>query len=364
MPKPGGRGKLAAVALAVLAISALHYATPPPVVPWHTLFLRLYYLPILLAALEFGWRGGLGTALFSGVICYAPHLAAWRDFPGYTEYSQYGEIIVFALVGTITGILSSRGKERTQELQERAQQLSQAHRELQDNFEQLKRADRLAATGRLAAGLALEMQRPLAAIERAIGELEDSPEAESVPARVTDRIRQECRKWDRLLSQVLDFSRPGETRLRAVAVSEIIDSVAMLLAPVAQRKAIPLLKTMDRELPPIECQPEHITQALLSVAMSATDTPGRYAAITLAACRKRSGVSFEVRAEYKRRVSSHETATGEANTDDPLGLFVADQIMREHSGTLEMDANARNGRTISLYVPYQRASQPPFPRPA
>lgn len=340
-----------AVISSVIAVSALHYVTPPPLVPWHTLFLRFYYLPILLAALEFGWKGGLGTALFSGVICYAPHVTAWRDFPGYTEYSQYGEIVVFALVGTITGLLAARGKERTQELHQRTLQLRNAHQRLRDNFEQLKRADRLAATGRLAAGLASEMERPLAAIERAIRELEVEPRAVAGRERATDRIRCECRKWDRLLTQVLDFARPRETAVHRVSISKIVDSVASLLAPIAQSRAIPLLKVVDRELPLIECKQEYIEQALLNVAMSATEAVECDAVVTLAACRKRAGVSLEVRTDCRGMESDGDATTSDSNADGPLGLFVAEQIMKDHGGMLEIDESDKDARVISLYLP-------------
>ena len=112
-PKPLSR--MVGVAAGIAAASALHYFTPPSLILWHNLFQRLYYLPIIYAAIYFGWRGGLAASTVSAV-CYIPHiLHAWHHMLDYAM-NQYAEIIVFFLVGTVTGVLADRGMKQRREL--------------------------------------------------------------------------------------------------------------------------------------------------------------------------------------------------------------------------------------------------------
>ena len=52
---------------AIFLISALHFLTPVDSLVLHQIYQRLYYIPIILAALWFGWRGGLGAALLASL---------------------------------------------------------------------------------------------------------------------------------------------------------------------------------------------------------------------------------------------------------------------------------------------------------
>jgi two-component system, NtrC family, sensor histidine kinase HydH len=49
--------RIIVVSAGILAATALHYLTSPSLILWHELFQRLYYLPIICAAIYFGWRG-------------------------------------------------------------------------------------------------------------------------------------------------------------------------------------------------------------------------------------------------------------------------------------------------------------------
>ena len=55
------------VAVAILSISVFHHVVPLADLHGHVVFQHLYYLPIVIAALSFGWRGGLAAAVLAGV---------------------------------------------------------------------------------------------------------------------------------------------------------------------------------------------------------------------------------------------------------------------------------------------------------
>ena len=118
--------RILVVAAGIAVATALHYLTSPSLILWHELFQRLYYLPIIYAAIYFGWRGGLVASTFSA-LCYIPHiLHAWHHMPDYAM-NQYAEIIVFFLVGTVTGILADQGRKHRMELEAASEKLSLIH---------------------------------------------------------------------------------------------------------------------------------------------------------------------------------------------------------------------------------------------
>src|SRR5215467_8045000 len=55
------------IAVSIFGITALHHLTPIEMLHWHNIFQHLCYLPIVVAALSFGWRGGLIAAIASGL---------------------------------------------------------------------------------------------------------------------------------------------------------------------------------------------------------------------------------------------------------------------------------------------------------
>ena len=108
------RSNLVRVALltaSILGISLLHYLTPLHRPVLHDIFQRLYYIPIIYAAFWFGLRGGLVSSIVVSIL-YAPHiLFQWGGGP-FLEMEKFLEIVLYNVVGGITGFLSQREEER------------------------------------------------------------------------------------------------------------------------------------------------------------------------------------------------------------------------------------------------------------
>jgi signal transduction histidine kinase len=162
------RLSLAALAGGALLISALHQTTAPTHVYWHSLFQVLYYIPTVLAALLFGWRAGLSIGA-TAALSHVPYILQVAHES--TDYliEQSVEMPLLCMVGILTGVLSDRDRRQRRDLQRTTQQLTEVYGELQRNFEQMKRAERLFAVGQLAAGLAHELRNPLWSVSGSAG---------------------------------------------------------------------------------------------------------------------------------------------------------------------------------------------------
>jgi two-component system sensor histidine kinase HydH len=351
-------GRILGVAAGIAVATALHYLTSPSLILWHQLFQRLYYLPIIYAAIFFGWRGGLLASLVSA-LCYIPHiLMAWHHMPEYA-LNQYAEIIVFFLVGSVTGVLADRGRRQRAELQLASEKLAKVNRELQDSFEQIKRADRLSAIGQLSASLAHEIRNPLASIDGAANLIESPQTSDEMRKGSLAIIHKEIQRLNRLLTNLLDFARPKKPEFQPVDPSRLIDSIISLAGHSAEQKGIILRKEVPASVPPFECDPEQMKQVILNLAINAIQAMTAPGEVLLSARPSNSSVMISVRDEGPGvddekldKIFNPFFTTKEAGTG--LGLSVVHQIITQHGGVVNAERNPDGGMTFSLVIPQQQ----------
>ncbi len=338
--------------------SAGHYLTPSDMRLWHGIFQRLYYLPVVYAAIAFGWLGGLGAGLLAAVL-YIPHiLTTWRHEHHYAM-EQYAEIFMFLAVGLITGVLSDRERRRRAELQATAQKLSQVYRELQDTFEQVKRADRLSAIGQLAAGLAHEIRNPLASIDGAAEVLELADERPELRKETVSIIRKECSRLNRLLTGLLDFARPRRPEWREVDLCRVLDAVIDLVSHSAG-KGIRFHKETSAPVLRVAGDEEQLTQVVLNLTLNAAQAMPEGGDVWLSALREGDGgIVIQIRdegagipEENMDKIFDPFFTTKDAGTG--LGLSVVHQIVTQHGGTVAVSRNQERGMTFSLFFPRSR----------
>lgn len=354
---PSGKAdwiKLAAVFLSIAAVSVTHYLTPPSQPFWHGVAQHLYYVPIVFAAIWFGWLGGIAAALCSGLcFIFIPYITGLQD----DFLAEYAEVVIFFLVAGVTGVLSGRERSQRHDLIRMTKRLGAVNQELQMSLEQLKRADRLSAVGQLSAGLAHEIRNPIASIEGAIDVLERNAEDAERREEFLDIIKKECRRIDRLLSDLLDFGRPREPQLQTVAVAEIIDSVVTLANSIAERQNVRLVTSVPSN-PTVHVDPAQIQQVILNLTLNAIQAMPEGGSVTLSSWAEESTVNVDVRDEgvgiaeedfdkvFDPFYTTKERGVG-------LGLSVAHQIVKAHGGTIKLFRNPSAGMTFRVVLPVQ-----------
>ena len=141
----------------------LHYVTSLHSVLLHEVFQRLYYLPVVAAGVLFGWRAALATSALASVL-FVPHIVmAWHAWP-VLQVDQYGEVLLFNLVGLVTGVLADRVRQERNRYREVAVRLENAHAEIVARMDERFSMDRLVTVGRLASGIAHEIRNPLGSL--------------------------------------------------------------------------------------------------------------------------------------------------------------------------------------------------------
>ena len=263
--------QLAVPVVSIALISAMYYGTEAQLVWMHNILQHLYFVPIVAAAIYFGWKGGIGASLLAAV-CYAPHILMGLNQG--TEQGRYigadaMEILDFFLVGLIAGILADRERKQKESLQRTTAQLNAVYQELQQNFERMKRSERLYAIGQLSAGLAHEVRNPLASIGGAAAILRRNSGTDERREEFLEIIEKECLRLNRLLTNFLEFARPRPPQYQVTEIGPILESVVGLAAHAVGRQAIQLRTQSTPDVPAIACDPEQIKQVLLNLTINA-----------------------------------------------------------------------------------------------
>ncbi len=119
------------VLIALAAISTLHYLTDVRMIPYHSIYRSLYYVPITVAAVRYGWRGGGLTALATAVL-YFPHVVISAQLMPMDSFDDALENVLFLFVGGFTGYLADAERIQQRRAQEAATQLASANQRLQE----------------------------------------------------------------------------------------------------------------------------------------------------------------------------------------------------------------------------------------
>ena len=180
----------------VLVITALHFKTSIERPYLHQIYQRSYYIPIVLAGYWFEIVGGVATAL-GLTILFVVHI--WRDWshhPNYT-FQQYAEIPMYLVIAVLVGYLSRVQRKTRESLEKAGAELAGAYKKLNETFDQLRHADRLALLGELSAGIAHEIRNPLASIQGAVDILGQGMSAEDPKSEFAEIARKEAARLEK-----------------------------------------------------------------------------------------------------------------------------------------------------------------------
>ncbi len=340
------------ICVMILLVSALHFLTPVDSPLLHQIYQRLYYIPIILASLWYGWRGGLGAALLAS-LSYVPHIALHWQHQNYDyALNQYAEIALFFVIGAVTGWLGDQ-KRRERERAERINtELQAAYAELRQTVSQLLQAERLSSLAEIASGVVHEIRNPLGAIKGAVEILEDEL-AENSPRREFALIaKQEVERIDKLVQEFFHFARAKEPNKQPTDINGLIHAVELLIEKQANSQSVEVAEDLAEHLPLVFLDPEQIKQVLLNLAINALQAMPNGGKLIFRSFQKNDKLFIET-----EDTGGGIDETVKAKIFDPffttkdkglgLGLSVVYKIVNQHNGRIEIFDSA-DGIRFSL----------------
>jgi two-component system, NtrC family, sensor histidine kinase HydH len=359
--------RIGLLGLSILGISLLHYLTPLHLHYLHDIFQRFYYLPIILAALWFGFRGGLTCSLVVSMV-YAPHIFFQWGGGLALEMEKYLEIVMYNVVGSVTGLLAQRERERSLELQRTAEGLEDSCKKLQAQSEriiaieeQLRRSEKLSTLGEMAAVLAHEIRNPLGSIRGTAEILRDDylpgdPKHEFIEIQI-----KETERLNHVVEDFLRMARQQPVELRDCSIREELETIVTLVAKDAQNRGITLRLEPYAEEAVVRGDGEKLRQAFLNIvinSLQATPSGGRVSIVL-----DRVGTGFKISfrdsgsgiaADNLQRIFEPFYTTKSDGTG--LGLAVTRKIIEGHGGRLDIVSETGHGTTVMVILPMQHTA--------
>jgi len=228
--------------------------------------------------------------------------------------------------------------------------------------EQMRRADRLAAVGSLAAGIAHEIRNPLGSIKGLVQLLAEDLKEDDKKNSYAQVIVKEVDRLNKVVEELLSFARPDESELEVnfseLNLNDVIDQTLLLASHDSKKENIKIIKEYAEGLPLIAADSKKLQQAFLNLIMnafSAMDNAGNLIVKT--------EYNFEAKIV---KVSFADTGSGiDANSlakiFDPfftakqggtgLGLTITHQIISTHKGKIDVQSKINQGTKFNISFP-------------
>lgn len=352
--------------LFIITVSLLHYLTPLHLHYLHDIFQRLYYLPIILAALWFGLRGGLACSLAVS-IAYAPHVLFQWGGHITLEMEKYLEILLYNVVGGTTGLLAQREQERSAELQKTADGLAQSYKKLQEQSEQiiaieknLRHAERLSTLGEMAAVLAHEIRNPLGSIRGTAEILRDDYQPGDPKYEFIDIQIKETERLNRVVEDFLRMAKPQLIEKAPCCIQTELETVMTLVANDAKKRGIRLELSASPLKTIISADGDKLRQAFLNIVINALQATPSNGNVTVTIRETGSDVEISfcddgpgILPENLHRIFEPFFST--KGDGSGLGLAITKNIIEGHGGILLIDSLPGEGTTVLIKLPLRQA---------
>ncbi|MCX7736797.1 MAG: PAS domain-containing protein [Candidatus Kapabacteria bacterium] len=223
--------------------------------------------------------------------------------------------------------------------------------------EQLIQNEKLAALGKLAAGVAHEINNPLTGILAYAEDLLDSvPDSKDLKEDIKVIIRETLRCRD-IVRNLLDFARQDKPVFQIIDPNQIINQTLSLITRLPQFRDIKITTLLYDKIPKIESDPKQLQQVLLNLMINAADAMKNKGNLTISTDyfknKKMCCISVEddgpgVPENLIDKIFEPFFSTKNTNG---LGLAVSWGIIERHHGTIEVDTADSGGAIFRILLP-------------
>lgn len=359
-PRSGLRlGSWVAVAASVVAISAGHYATSMHALVLHEVFTRLYYLPIVWAALTGGTLAGVATVLFATAL-YLPHVVVgWHAWPA-VQVGQYGEVAVFVLMAVVAGQIGARLREERDRAQAASEQRAEALRRLESSLEERLQVDRWVTTGQLATGMAHELRNPLGAARAALDILHQRTSPRAPHDEFFGIARRGIDEASRLVQDLLDFARPSPPANMIVDLREVLHQAYRLTGGALAARDVGVEMSLCGEPAFVAVDLAQMQRAVVTLLLEAPQViKTRHVEAGVSRDGGQSVVTIRLRGAGDRvdRMNSLFVPFSDARVGHGLTLALAKRLVENQGGTLRAGP-CQEGVLLTLSLPVAAPVQP------
>jgi len=228
--------------------------------------------------------------------------------------------------------------------------------------QRLVQADKLSSIGLLAAGVAHEVNTPLAVISTYAQMLAKQVGDDSQKSLILDKIAKQTFRASEIVNSLLNFSRTSTTSFGDVNLNRVIQETLSLLEHQLQKSGIQVKVDFEAELAPIHANAGKLQQVFLNLFLNARDAMAKGGTLEVRTWTDESSAKIEVAdtgpgisPEHLHRIYDPFFTTKAARKGTGLGLSVTYGIIQEHGGSIEVSNRRSGGARFRLDLPLARA---------
>jgi PAS domain S-box-containing protein len=231
--------------------------------------------------------------------------------------------------------------------------------------ELVAQSEKLAAIGRLAAGIMHEINNPLATIAACAETMALETRTEDGEPEYLKIIESEVQRCKRIIDGLLDFSRPRAQERQSLQVNTVVERALFLLKHHARFKQLTVQAELGTDLRTVHASSEQLIQVMIALLMNAADAMPQYGRVlvrTRPAPRGAKHVLIEVQDEGSgmtrnemARIFEPFYTTKEPGRGTGLGLAICHGIVADHGGRIEVSSEPGKGTRFTILLPVEEA---------
>ena len=264
----------------------------------------------------------------------------WQSFSP-NDFNRVMEIILYNTVAAILGLLTDRHE---------------------TEHERLLKAESLAAMGRAVSGVAHDMKTPLIAIGGFTKMVQRNMEKGDPCYQKLDIVVHETLRLEKMVKDMLDFSRPLELCPIEEDLHELIRRSIAVVEESAQERKVKIRFRLADGLSPILCDSARMEQVFINLLMNAVQASPEGETVKVKAVREGNRIRVDISDdgcgiphEQREEIFAPFFTTKKEGTG--LGLPIVKKIVEAHDGRLDLSDNPEKGVTFSVLLPLRNVGR-------
>jgi signal transduction histidine kinase len=224
--------------------------------------------------------------------------------------------------------------------------------------QRLVQADKLSSIGLLAAGVAHEVNTPLAVISTYAQMLAKQVAEDSQKSLILEKIAKQTFRASEIVNSLLNFSRTSTTSYGGVSINKVVQETLSLLEHQFVKSGIQIKTDLDPDVPLVHGNGSKLQQVFLNLFLNARDAMGTGGTLEVRSWADGLGARIEVSdtghgiaPENLHRIYDPFFTTKGAKKGTGLGLSVTYGIIQEHGGSIEVSNRRGGGATFRVELP-------------